>query len=149
MNPMTTPNQMVMPQGQPQSPQAAPQDGMPQMAPQAQPGPQQPQGGPPAAQPSASPEKIAEARQHVNVVVNGLQSLLSEPPGSLSKKQVFDSASDMLAKGAFPDAASRQMLVQELAGLPDEEAPLRRALGAFLLQVAGTRDQFHKAFGES
>lgn len=147
MMPEAPPGAAAMP------PQSAPQAGAPPGAmmppPNAMMGPQ---GAPAGAQPTPGPPptkaQIDEARKHSNTLVHGLMSLVGKPRGELTKDDVFKEASDMIAKGAFPTPSSRQALVVELAGLPDDEPGLRKALGAHLLAVSAARQQFHGAFGK-
>lgn len=102
---------------------------------------------PPAA-PPPSQAQIIEARQHAGAVVNGLAELTAKPRGDLSKKDVFDAASDMIAKGAFPSPSSKQELIAHLAGLPEDEPGLRKALGMFLLQASANRAKLHEVHGD-
>lgn len=99
--------------------------------------------------PPAPPSKAAvdEARKHSDVMVTDLAKLTAKPKGELTKKDVFEAASDMIAKGAFPTPASRQSLVVELAKLPDDEPELRKALGMILLQASANREQLYKVHG--
>lgn len=105
---------------------------------------QAPQAPPPAM---PSPEDIAAARQHAGVIVHSLEKLVSKPRGDLTKKDVYDAASDMIANGAFPTAEMKQGLIVHLAGLPDDELSMRKALGQFLLDVSKTRSNIHAAWG--
>lgn len=150
---MTGPN-LMMGSGPPAAPtggaQAAPGGfpaaaGMPMQG-QPQMGGAAPQGGAPPP-PPPSPEKVLEARKHVNAVLSGLTGLAAKPKGDLTKKDVYDAASEMLAKGAFPTQESKQQLITELAKLPDDEPKLRKVIGQLLLQVGGAREAFHGAFG--
>jgi hypothetical protein len=135
-----------------QAPQGAPQPqagaGAMMAPPNAMMGPQQAPGAP-QAPPGPPPTKaqIDEARKHSNAIVSGLMSLTSKPKGELTKDDVFKEASDMISKGAFPTPSSRQALIVELANLPDDEAGLRKALGAHLLAASAARQQFHGVFG--
>ncbi len=101
--------------------------------------------GMPAAPPS--PAEIKMHRQHVGAIVDGLRALAATPRGDLTKKDVFDAASEMIAKGAFPTPEAKQVLIGELAKLPDDEAGLRRAIGGLLLQTSATQQALHQAFG--
>ena len=95
----------------------------------------------------ASPEEIQKGHQSVDAVMDGLISLVSKPKGELTKKDVFDASSDMIAKGAFPTPESKQQLIGQLANLPDQEDEIRKALGNQLLQIATFRNHMHNAFG--
>lgn len=86
-----------------------------------------------------NPEQIKTARTHVGAIVDGLTGVLGKAKGELTKKDVFDAASEMIAHGAFPTPESKQALIGELAKLPDDEADLRKALGALLLQSADVK----------
>lgn len=115
--------------------------GFPQQPPQMQPQPQ-------AQQPyQASPEEIQKGHQSVDAVMDGLISLVSKPKGELTKKDVFDTSSDMIAKGAFPTPEAKQQLIGELANLPDDDASIRKVLSEHLLTIATFRNHFHNAFG--
>lgn len=141
-------NRMMAPQGA-QGPQMVPPGMMPgPNAMQGGPPPGMPP-GPPGAPPGPPPSKaqIDEARQHVGAIVNGLLSLVKKPRGDLTKKDVYDAASTMIAEGAFPTPASKQELVVHLANLPDDEAGIRKFVGQFLLQTAQVQEQFHAAHG--
>ncbi len=104
-------------------------------------------GIPPQMPPPPSPEEIKTLRQHVGAVVDGLRSLAAKPRGDLTKKDVFDAASEMIAKGAFPTPEAKQGLIGELAKLPDDEADLRKAIGGLLLQTSATQQAFHAMHG--
>ncbi len=106
---------------------------------------QQPQQPTQAIQPA--PEEIAGGHRALDVTMDGLIKLVSKPKGDLTKKDVFDEASTMIAHGAFPSPESKQQLIGELAQLPDDEAGIRKILGQYLLHVAMFRDHFHNAFG--
>lgn len=94
-------------------------------------------------QPMAAPtaEQIAQAHDHLEIIIGGLLKLISKPSGSLTKEDVFKAAADMIAKGCFPDAAHKQQLVQVLVQLPDQEGALRSALGHLLMQYASMQEQ--------
>lgn len=109
-------------------------------------GPQQQQ---PAQQPAYTPnsEDIANGHKAVDATMDGLIKLVSTPKGDLTKKDVFDSVSEMIAKGAFSTPESRQQVIGELANLPSDEEGIRKELGKYLLQVATFRNHMHGAFG--
>ena len=94
-----------------------------------------------------SPDEIKMHRQHVGAIVDGLRSLAAKPRGDLTKKDVFDAASEMIAKGAFPTPEAKQILIGELAKLPEDEPDLRKAIGGLLLQTSQTQQMLHQAFG--
>ena len=136
------------------SDRAPPQNAMmtpPQGAPAVTPGPGPnamtgvPQ--PPAAPAPVSKEQIDQARKHADAMVDGLLGLTTKPRGSLTKQDVFEAASDMIAKGAFPSPSSKQALISELANMPDDEPGMRKVLGDFLLQVSANRAQLLKMHG--
>jgi hypothetical protein len=110
--------------------------------PQAQPQPQQ-------AQPEyqTSPEEINQGHQQIDAVMDGLIKLVSKPKGHLTKKDVFDETSEMIARGAFPTAEAKQQLIGQLAKLPNDEESIRRGLGTQLLNLSQFRNHFHNAFG--
>lgn len=128
MPPPGAPNAMMGPPGA-----AAPPMGVPQAA--------------PALPPTA--DDLKQARKHAGAMIDGLMGVLGLPPGKLTKKDVFDAASEMIAKGAFPTSESKQMLIKEMANLPDEEPALRKSLGAFLLNVAVAKSKVDKAYPEA
>lgn len=105
-------------------------------------------GNPPPRPPAAaaaggkipSSQEMKAARAHIDAIVSGLKGLVTRPKGDLTKKDVFDAASEMIAKGAFPTAESKQGLIGELANLPDDEMGLRKALGGLLMQTSATSD---------
>jgi hypothetical protein len=97
------------------------------------------------APPSA--EDIKGAHTHLKVMIADLMKLVEKPRGTLTKKDVFDAASDMIAKGAFQTPQAKQMLIAELANMPDDEPDIRKALGGFLLQALGQQDVITHAFG--
>ncbi len=110
----------------------------------ASPNPMMPPGpapGAPTPAPMPTKAQIDEARKHSAVMVTDLAKLTAKPKGELTKKDVFEAASDMISKGAFPTPASRQALVVELAKLPEAEPELRKALGMVLLQASANREQ--------
>ena len=102
---------------------------------------------PASAIPMPSKEQIDEARQHLGAIVNALQHVASLPKGELTKKDVFEAASDMIAKGGFPTAASKQDLIVTLSKMPDDEPGLRAAIGRMLLRTWEVRAQFHGVHG--
>jgi hypothetical protein len=99
------------------------------------------------APPPPTPEIVNQARTHIGAIVDGLTDVLGKPKGELTKKDVFDAASEMIARGAFPTPESRQSLIAELAKLPDDEPDLRKALGALLMQTADVKHRVHLAHG--
>lgn len=137
-------NAFMPPQGAPAGPMGAPQGPVPPQMGNAFGGP--PQGAPEAA-PAPSAEDIGQARQHIGAIMDGLLSLSSLPKGQLTKKKVFDGASDMIAKGAFPTPEARQALIAKLADMPNDEPDIRSMIGQLLLEVAGTHGAFHQKFG--
>lgn len=100
-------------------------------------------------QPSApqDPSDIATGHKAVDATMDGLIKLVSLPKGELTKKHVFDGASEMIARGAFPTPEARQQLIGELANLPEDEPGIRKELGKYLLGVAEFRNHMHAAFG--
>ena len=109
-------------------------------------GPQQQQQQQPP-QYTPQPDEIANGHKAVEATMDGLIKLVSLPKGELTKKHVFDSVSEMIARGAFPTPESKQMLIGELAKLPDDEPSIRKELGKFLLSTATFRNHMHNAFG--
>ena len=107
--------------------------GFPQQPPQMQ-SPQQTQQSQQSYQ--ANPEEISKGHQSVDAVMDGLINLVSKPKGELTKKDVFDASSDMIAKGAFPTPEAKQALIGELANLPDDEEGIRKVLSDHLLATA-------------
>lgn len=138
------PNRMMAPQGAGMAPDGFGPGAAPMAAPNAM---MAPGGAPVPPGPPPTPEEIMQSRKHVGVIMDGLLSLTSKPRGDLTKKDVFEAASEMIAKGAFPTPDSRQDLVVRLAALPDDEVDLRKALGQMLLGVASARGQLHETFG--
>ncbi len=127
---------------------------MPDNMPQAQPMPQgfgqvqQPQQQAPQQAPyEPKQEEITGGHRALDAVMDGLIKLVSKPNGDLTKKDVFDEVSDMIAHGAFPTPEAKQQLIGELANLPNDEDGIRKVLGQHLLQTATFRDHFHNAFG--
>ena len=133
---------------QPQAPNPMMQGGPPAGGPppnQMMPGAGGPQ--PPPAMPNPTPQQVAEFRTHIGAVVDGLLGLVSKPVGDLTKKDAFDAAAEMIAKGAFPTPETKQDLIVQLAQLPDDEPDLRKALGATLLNVSMIRAKLHEIHG--
>lgn len=128
-------------QGQ-SGPQIAPPQQPPANAFQGAPQQQAPQQGPPP-----NPEDIANGHKAVDATMDGLIKLVSLPKGDLTKKEVFDGVSEMIARGAFPTPESKQKLIGGLANLPDDEQGIRKLLGQMLLGVATFRNHMHNAFG--
>lgn len=120
---------------------------MPPQAPNAMGAPPGGGGGPSLPAPPPTPDMINTARTHIGAIVSGLTGVLAKPRGELTKKDVFDAASEMIARGAFPTPESKQMLISELANLPDDEPDLRRALGTLLLQTADMKHRIHAMHG--
>jgi len=108
-------------------------------------GPPGPQGGLNIA--GLSPSQVKIGRTHIGAIVDGLMDLVNKPRGDLSKKDAFDAAAEMIAKGAFPTPESKQGLIVQLANLPDDERDLRTALGGMLLQFSEERDMLHQIHG--
>ncbi len=102
--------------------------------------PQLPQANTPPPSP-VSPDQIKAAHTHVGAVIDGLISLANRPKGELTKKDVFDAASTMIARGAFPTPESKQDLITKLAAMPDDETGIRNAVGGFLMDVAANRNR--------
>ncbi len=100
---------------------------------------------PPA--PPPSPEQVDEARKHLGAIMGALTSVAKTPRGELTKKDVFDAAAEMIAKGGFPTPASRQSLVVTLANMPDDEPSLRKEIGRMMLRVAEVQGAFHQVHG--
>lgn len=105
------------------------------------------QGAPPAPAPPPSPEQVAEARKHLGAIMGALTKVAATPRGDLTKKDVFDAAAEMIARGGFPTAASRQSLIVTLANMPDDEPDLRKAIGRMMLRVAQVSDAFRGVHG--
>lgn len=104
----------------------------------------------PQTQPSAytpQPDEIAGGHRALEATMDGLIKLVGKPKGELTKKDVFDEASVMIAHGAFATPEAKQQLIGELANLPDDEDGIRKALGKQLLGIATLRSHFHTAFG--
>lgn len=93
------------------------------------------------------PDEIMGGHKAVDATMDGLIELVSLPKGELTKKHVFDSVSEMIAKGAFPTPEAKKQVIGELANLPDEEQGIRKVLGQYLLSVATFRNHMHSAFG--
>lgn len=129
------------PQGGPGGPGNAFMGGGPAM------GPGGPAGAPAAPAKPPTAEQIAQARAHITPVVDGLMHLLAKPPGKLDKKAVFDAASTMISRGAFPTPESKQDLIGTLAKMPDDDLQLRKVLGELLVQTAANRAKFHAVHG--
>jgi len=110
-------------------------------------GQQLPQEQQPQPQYTPQQDEIAGGHKAVEATMDGLIKLVSLPKGDLTKKHVFDGVSEMIAKGAFPTPESKQMLIGELAKLPDDEPAIRKELGKFLLATAEFRNHMHNAFG--
>lgn len=102
-----------------------------------------------AASPQFTPQQIAEANNHLQVVMKALMGLVAQPQGSLTKKSVFSAAGEMIAEGAFRTPEAKQQLVAQLAELPDDEASIRKAIGAQLLGMGEMADQFAAHLAEN
>lgn len=111
---------------------------------------QAPQQIQPQAQPQYQPsqEDIDKGHRAVEAVMDGLINLVSKPKGDLTKKDVFNESSNMIAHGAFPTPEAKQGLIGELANLPDDEDGIRKILGQHLLSTATFRNHMRTAFGE-
>lgn len=94
-----------------------------------------------------SQEDIMGGHKAIEAAMNGLIGLVSRPNGDLSKKDVFDAASEMIANGAFPTPESKQQLIGGLSKLPEDEAGIRKELGTMLLHTSTFQGHFHNAFG--
>lgn len=108
-----------------------------------------PDAGPPAAppqRPQIDPEQIAAARAHMGVVMEGLLGLAAKPEGSLSKRDLFNAAGEMIAQGAFSTPEAKQQLVAQLAQIPDDEASIRKAIGGQLMQLGETAARMAELF---
>lgn len=107
-------------------------------------------GGPqamPSGPPQIDPAQLLDARNHMGVMMRSLLALTAKPKGSLSKQDVFNSAADMIADGAFSTPMAKQQLVAEIAQMPDDESAIRQAIGGHLLKLAQSRDLIHQHFG--
>lgn len=93
------------------------------------------------------PEDISNGHKAVDAVMDGLIKLVSMPKGDLTKKDVFDEASTMISRGAYPTPESKQQLIGQLAKLPADEEDIRQMLGQYLLAVSTFRNHMHNAFG--
>lgn len=102
----------------------------------------------PAAPRAPTPEDFAQARQHMTAVMQGLLDLASRPQGSISKRDLYNAAGEMIAQGAFPTPEAKQQLVAQLAQMPDDEASIRKAIGQQLLQMGVAAEQLDVAFPE-
>jgi hypothetical protein len=94
-----------------------------------------------------TPEEIAQGHKALDVAMGGLIKLVSIPKGELTKKDVFDEASTMIAHGAFPQPEDKQHLITALASLPDDEEGIRQALGKQILAMSAFQQQYHSVFG--
>lgn len=125
------------PQGQPEAREMPQQGFQPTPGPAMGPGGPQGPGGPPQPQqPMPTPEEVAVAKAHLSLMVSDISKLVERPTGSLTKKDVFSAASDMLAKGAFSTPAEKVSLIKEMAAMPDDDAGIRKVLGTHLLRAA-------------
>lgn len=102
---------------------------------------------PQAAPQPPSQDEIMGGHKAIDATMNGLIGLVSRPTGELTKKNVFDSVSEMIANGAFPSPEAKQTLIGGLAKLPDDEPGIRKALGEYLLHTATFQNHYHNAFG--
>ncbi len=105
----------------------------------------EPQAAPPQAQ-MPNPEQIAAARSHMSVVMDGLLSLTAKPEGALTKRDLYNAAGEMIAQGAFSTPEAKQQLVAQLAGIPDDEASIRKAIGGQLLAMGETAAKLDEHF---
>ena len=96
---------------------------------------------------SPNPDEIANGHKAVEATMDGLISLVSRPKGDLTKKNVFDAASTMIAQGAFSTPEAKQQLIGALANLPEDEDGIRKFLGKQLLALSTFRNHMHNAFG--
>jgi hypothetical protein len=94
-----------------------------------------------------TPDQISQSHRALEATMSGLIKLVSMPKGELTKKDVFDEASEMIAHGAFPQPEDKQHLITGLAKLPDDEEGIRKVLGKQLLGMSQFQNQFHSAFG--
>lgn len=101
----------------------------------------------PSSDTGAGPEEIAGGHRALDATMDGLIKLVGTPPGELTKKDVFNEASTMIAHGAFPTPEAKQQLIAELAKLPDDEAGIRKILGKQLLNLSIFRSHMHNTFG--
>lgn len=85
------------------------------------------------------PAIIQEAHKHLGIVTSGLTDLIAQKPGTLTKQDVFAKAADMIKAGAFPEPQGRQQLIQQLAGLPDDEGAIRQFLGQHLMSFSAAQ----------
>lgn len=69
------------------------------------------------------------------------------PKGELTKKDVFDEASEMIAHGAFPGPEEKQHLITGLAKLPNDEEGIRKVLGKQLLSLSEFQGHYHSVMG--
>ena len=106
-----------------------------------------PMGGPMPPPVPPAPEQLKTARTHIGAVISGLRSLVDRPRGDLTKKDVFEAAAEMIAKGAFPTPESKQALVVQLAQMPDDEPDIRQMLGGMLLQTSHVQSAIHSMHG--
>lgn len=94
-----------------------------------------------------TPEEIAKGHKALEATLSGLIKLVSLPQGELTKKEVYDEASEMIAHGAFPGPEEKQQLIAALAGLPNDEEGIRKALGKQLLATSEFQGHYHAALG--
>lgn len=94
-----------------------------------------------------TPEDIARGHRVLDATMQGLIKLVSMPKGDLTKKDVFDEASAMIAHGAFPEPEDKQHLIVALASLPDDEDGIRKALGKQLVSLSQFQGQYHTVHG--
>lgn len=138
-NPMTQGvDHMVAPpsNGMMQGPMGAPPNAM-----MGAPAPQ----GPPPTPPD--PKAIEKARKHIDIMLSGLTKLAAMPKGTLTKKDVFSEAADVISKGCYDTPQDKQQLIAGLAALPDNESDIRKAIGAQIMQLAQAHEMIMRAFG--
>lgn len=99
------------------------------------------QGMPGAMQGPPQPQDLQGALAHADQMTRALLSLSGKKPGTLTKKDVFGAAADMIKGGLFTSPDAKQQLIGELANLPDDEPSLRMAIGAHLLRMADVAPQ--------
>lgn len=94
-----------------------------------------------------TPEEIAKGHHALEAAMTGIIKLVSMPKGELTKKDVFDEASAMIAHGAFPGSEEKQQLIVGLAKLPDDEDGIRSMLGKELLHMSQMQNHYSSVVG--